>query len=175
MQSEAAKRCSKCGEVKRLSAFPPDKHRPLGVGALCKLCRREVCRGYRERHPGRVKASSDQYCAANRERLNEKSRSYRTAQRDQISVRRKARWLLSRERERPRLRRYRLEHKDQLYAKAKEWELRNPEKVAAKSLRYALRQAGFPVVQNWVEAKVAQILVLREVRRRKRAALQPDA
>lgn len=164
---EGHSRCGRCRSTKLLSEFSPDKSRSTGAASLCKSCRRDICRRYRERHPERVKESVDRYGAKNRELLNDKSRTYRSERKEQISLRRKARWLRTRESEKPRLKRYRIEHQGRLYAKSKEWEARNPDKVLAKTIRYSLRQAGMPVVERWVEVKVRLTMLQREIKLRK--------
>ncbi len=65
---EATKKCSKCGQIKQLDAFPIRNDRPSGRQAGCKECLKK----YNREHASEYKA----WCDANREHLNEYSREY---------------------------------------------------------------------------------------------------
>jgi 5-methylcytosine-specific restriction endonuclease McrA len=66
------KACSKCGEVKPLGEFPPDKRKRLGVASACRQCYSRARRRNRARNPG----ADRRYYLANRERILERQKRY---------------------------------------------------------------------------------------------------
>jgi len=90
------KACSKCGAVKALTEFGPDKRKLDGTKAACRACCRATQNRYRaentehvrtiekramasfaQRKPERLRAINLKYARANAARMNEYSRQYR--------------------------------------------------------------------------------------------------
>lgn len=54
--NEGTKRCSKCGSSKPLTDYYKDKRAADGLDYMCKGCRRQQVKRYREAHPSKVAA-----------------------------------------------------------------------------------------------------------------------
>lgn len=82
LPSETSKSCTKCGQIKSLSAFVKDPAKPGGRRARCKACHAE---GVRRRK------------AANRDVENQRNREWHHANKGRWSpTQRRARWLRAR-------------------------------------------------------------------------------
>lgn len=103
----AAKACSKCGTVKALTDFPPDRRKKDGRQAACRECDRLSSAAYRAANPGKNKEVCDAwqsanvartraYRVANAERRRATTAAWQAANRDAVRVyddRRRARKL----------------------------------------------------------------------------------
>ena len=78
------KACTKCREVKPLSAFYRNASHEDGLTSACKLCEIERHREYREANRDRLAEQKREYREANRDRLAEQDREYYEANRDRI-------------------------------------------------------------------------------------------
>ncbi|MCX5656438.1 MAG: hypothetical protein NTY65_17520 [Planctomycetota bacterium] len=60
------RRCTRCGEVRLLEEFPPQKETRDGRGSICRSCRRRMARAYRrlnQEHYRRIaRESHSQHC-----------------------------------------------------------------------------------------------------------------
>ena len=79
------KRCSKCKEEKSLEEFYKNKARRDGVTPICKSCRRESQKKYREENPGKVLEGKKKYYEENRDKVAESQKKYREENRDKVA------------------------------------------------------------------------------------------
>lgn len=110
----STKVCSKCEQEKELSDFAKDKDCLEGYRGCCKLCRKEYQR---------------EWCAENRERLNENSRQWTMNNQDK---------------KRASALKYYYKNKDKHTEYSRQWQKNNPEKVKVKMKRYRLRHSLIP-------------------------------
>lgn len=84
------KKCSKCGEVKSLSAFSKDKSCKDGLYPQCKGCRK----AYRKANAGKIAEYNKTYQKANADKIAEYHKTYQKAYEkanaDKIRERKKA-------------------------------------------------------------------------------------
>jgi len=65
------KKCTKCGEIKPITAFAAQKAGKNGLKASCRECERERLRAFALNHPDKIKASGEKWRSANPEKLKE--------------------------------------------------------------------------------------------------------
>lgn len=68
--------CTKCGELKNLSSFSPDKRKKDGLQSQCKNCGRLVTKKFREENPEIIQARGKRYRAKNTEALRDRKAKY---------------------------------------------------------------------------------------------------
>jgi 5-methylcytosine-specific restriction endonuclease McrA len=91
------KPCSKCKEVKPLSAFPPNKAMKDGHDSWCKECRRVAYKAYRDNNVEKRRAVFKKWYENNREYNYERSVRYRAEHAEEISNKRKQYYRENRE------------------------------------------------------------------------------
>ena len=80
------KKCTKCGEVKSLSAFSKDKGKKDGLFTQCNECRK----AYRKANAEKIKEYDKAYRKANADRMSERNKAYYKANAEKIAERCKA-------------------------------------------------------------------------------------
>lgn len=73
------KTCSKCGETKPLTEFPPNRATKSGIAAACKVCDRKRHAIYRENNRDKINTQAAEFRERNRDWERERSRLYRVA------------------------------------------------------------------------------------------------
>jgi 5-methylcytosine-specific restriction endonuclease McrA len=165
MTESTQKTCSKCGEMKPLDDFSPNRRTPSGRQPSCKAC----VGLYRAANREKVQAQQAKYKSANREKINararersdpEASRSYYLANRDRIREQQKQYRLVNGEAKRAGDAEYRAENRERLrlyhlaYAEANReesrrrataWMKANPERVAEIQRRRRARKRNATV------------------------------
>lgn len=76
-----AKKCTKCGQIKPLDEFPPDKKHSDGRASGCRVCGRAACKRWADGHKDSIRArvikNKEHIAARNRVRwLNNKEKLY---------------------------------------------------------------------------------------------------
>ena len=75
----SVKACSKCGEVKPLEDYSPDKQNKDGRQSACKTCKAASQRAYRKANPEKEAARKRAYQQANKEKATATKRAWRQA------------------------------------------------------------------------------------------------
>jgi hypothetical protein len=65
------KKCNTCGQKKNLSEFTEAKKRSNGRHSICKDCKREYDKKYRDKNANRIAESQSQYYKENKTRIRE--------------------------------------------------------------------------------------------------------
>lgn len=87
-----SKRCTKCGEIKPLSAYSVCNQRRDGLRPECRVCAAAITKAWRlENHEEVIRSGRKRY-ASNREDFVERARDYRLAHKDEIAARYHARY-----------------------------------------------------------------------------------
>ncbi len=124
----AAKQCTKCGEIKLLTMFSLNKRLKSGRDAKCKACANACTRAWRAAHPG----SGKEYGAAWRSANAERMQSLRENWLLNNSAKEKATRAIYRKNNREKLRlaavAYGAANKDRRKAASDAWAKANPEK-----------------------------------------------
>jgi hypothetical protein len=114
------RKCTKCGEIKDIEEFHKKQH-------MCKICKREHDRNYRENNKESIRLMKITYYNANKPKINE----YRKQQH-----------LNNKEEDNNRSKIYREQNKDVLKLKAKEYE-KNPIRKEKKLKYYHNRRTRY--------------------------------
>lgn len=114
---EPTKRCSKCGEMKPLTAFRKQRSGPMGHRSACRACLSPDDAAYRETHPDHNAA----WMAANPERRAQHCATY---------------YLRHTARARAATRKWESENRDKVTAKLVRWVIKHPDRVLAKAKKY---------------------------------------
>lgn len=88
------KKCTKCGEEKPLSDYPPDKRVKSGVQARCRKCIATVMAEHREKNPENQKQILKRYYENNKDKVKARVKEYAEANADKVRER-YHRWLKS--------------------------------------------------------------------------------
>jgi len=115
------KECSKCEATKPLDDFITEKRNKTGKGSLCKSCKSEQDRAYREKNKKRLSEQKAKYYAENKEKILTQMKEHRETNKDKI---------------RERKRKYRERNKEIRKARAREYYLKNRERIKAKANQY---------------------------------------
>lgn len=78
MFSLSQKRCSKCGEVKPVSEFSPDKYHKDGLYSSCKKCKSEYTAAHRNKNKERVYESTRKWKRENKDKVSSYNLKYYT-------------------------------------------------------------------------------------------------
>ncbi len=110
--------CKECGETKPLSEFPnvKGKNGKTYHRRVCKECRREYERDWKNNNADHVQKYRQSYYAANREAILKKVKDWQGEHRTE-KLKYQRQWYL--------------ENQDRLLAKQRQWYEANPDKVAA--------------------------------------------
>ncbi len=147
------KRCTRCGVEYPATEdfFSPDKRKPGRVISICKSCRRETSRLYREKNPEKVKerfhryyhnnvdamrARRRRYYVENREAERASARRYYEANQDKERERIRRYYHANRDKEREYNRRYRIENMEREHERGRQYYAENVEKLREKNRRY---------------------------------------
>lgn len=76
--NDNGKRCSRCAELKPLSAFYKDATKLLGVSSRCMECAKAATREWERNNQERKNANSKQWAAANKDKRRETARKYQS-------------------------------------------------------------------------------------------------
>jgi len=162
------KRCSKCREIKSLTAFSKDKSAKDGVKRRCKACEhnyyvsnaeaigerirkyreanletiRERKKRYYDAHAETLCAKKREYRAANAEVLKEKKQAYYVAHRNAHRESRRAYYAANSEAIRARVRAYRIANPEIIRERKRAWEKANPDTGRIKCHRRRVRLKG---------------------------------
>lgn len=115
------KQCSKCSQVKPLTAFSRNARARDGLQGRCKTCCNEIAR---------------QHYAANSEQVRETAREYRRANREKVAARNSQYNEANPERVRTWKRRYRNANKDKIAEGNRTYQQAHPEQSRGKQQRY---------------------------------------
>lgn len=84
------KLCKKCGEEKPLDGFYVDRRSPTGVTSACKECCRASNKRWRDKHPAKQRAASDEWKRRNPDRVRIHQRNHQFGEgRDKYLAKRK--------------------------------------------------------------------------------------
>ncbi len=84
------KKCTKCGETKKLSEFSKKKLGRLGLASTCKKCAAEVTADWRKKNPDKAKAHSKKWLKENKEYHREYSKSWYKENKEKAQKKNKA-------------------------------------------------------------------------------------
>ena len=70
------KQCSKCGEILHVSKFHKSKSGKYGVRKICKECRKEISKKYRENNKECILINKKQYREKHKDEISEKNKQY---------------------------------------------------------------------------------------------------
>ncbi len=87
-----AKRCSKCGELKALDAFSPNRGGVAGKHSHCKVCRTASARKWNVEHPKRVRETKRKHHAANLVKCQGRARARYAAKPEQYRAQARRRY-----------------------------------------------------------------------------------
>jgi hypothetical protein len=89
--------CSKCNTEKDFKDFAKDNSRKDGLMYVCKLCRKNQNKKYRQENKEKVMAYSEKYNKENKEKIRACKEKYRLANKDKLSKQKKLYKILNRE------------------------------------------------------------------------------
>lgn len=125
--------CTKCGIEKDEGEFAVDKNRKTGRHPTCKLCKNQYDKAWRKANPDEAKNKSNNWKAANIEKVNDYNKSYRKENAKKIKEVQKAYHIANKEKRSEKNKTWRKEHPEQVKATRSAWTKNNPRKL--KSLR----------------------------------------
>lgn len=121
--------CSKCGVEKNLDMFCKNRN-------LCKECRTNHNRVYREKNKDRIETLYKKYKEAHREELLVYGANYRATHKEKMAIHNKNYNISHKEQLKAYSNIYYTENKEQLLAKARTYSYKNREKISARSAKY---------------------------------------
>jgi len=163
----SAKICRKCGVVKPLADFAPDKRNKDGKGARCRRCHNAAGAEWAKKNPAKMKAMIAAWGAANRERRLAKNAAWAIANAGRKKEANAAWYRANAERLKPvmlawvkanpekvkaKRRTYYRKHAEVERSKYSAYRKSNPEKVRACKARWRRRQIGYNTAQ-WAARK----------------------
>ena len=119
------KKCSKCGEVKKLSDFRDDLRGDQQKRYRCIACDALYAKQYREKNKSKIQQRAKEYRENNKEKLLTYMKQWRGDSKDRIKTYRE----VNKEKISAEMRKYRQTHQEQLRNLNTEWLRKNPEKV----------------------------------------------
>lgn len=141
--SNASKKCSKCGQVKSLDEFSPDRRAKDGRGSQCKSCQSARARKRYEQDPEKARAASRRYRRQNPDKVREGAQRYRDANAEKVREATR-RWReQNADKVREYSRQYYRRNADQRREYRREWRRRNPE--AARRQKRKWRESNLEV------------------------------
>jgi hypothetical protein len=140
-----SKRCTSCGDLKRLADYNKKKSGKFGLQPICRACQKEQQAAWRSENPVKVKENNRDWYSRNRVSALEKLREYRQLNKSELNaVRREAyrvnpeirnaiyRWReLNPGKFKKSCARYSVLHSKKIIEKSKIWRAKNPERVAS--------------------------------------------
>ena len=137
------KKCTKCGEVKSLSAFYKRKNIKSGVGAECKACRKAYCKAYYEANKYKVKA----YRESNKDNKKAYDKAYYEANKYKVKA-------------------YRESNKDNIKASNKAYKKVNKDNLTNQYVAHAMRLPIADIPPELIELKRAQLKLHRLIKKK---------
>lgn len=141
------KQCSQCKKFKSLNEFGYNKRIKNGRHYLCKYCSRQNSKQYRQKHPGKAKATSKRYCEKNKKEIRKRRRiyyynheeerkKYYQEHKDEREKYQKEYRKNNLESIKQNKREYRQTHKEEIKENAKQYYQKHKEKVLENSRQY---------------------------------------
>ena len=146
---DITKKCTKCGEVKSLSAFSKDKSRKSGYHYTCKCCEKDYikvyCKAYSYVNKEKIKNRLKVYYEANKDEIKSIQKTYKKVNKDKIKDYKKN---------------YYEANKDKLNAHAMDKVKQLSDGYIAKKLRIPLSDCP----PELIELKRAQLKLIRAIK-----------
>lgn len=117
------KKCTKCGEVKRLEEFSKCKTKKDGRASHCKACRKQYYQDNREK----LRQLNKQYEQANRQQISERKKQYYEANHEKIAEYHKEYYKANREKVLEQRKQYLEDNREQVAKKRKRYYQDNKE------------------------------------------------
>ena len=134
------KRCSACGEVKDSSAFARHSGHSDGLQSLCRRCKEQRDKKYRQANPGIVSACKRLWYLRNKEREDTKKRKYRAANKLSIADRVR-RYYSNHQNEIVRYQRqYYIDNRSSILERSRVWAMENRDRYRATIRAASLRR-----------------------------------
>lgn len=138
--SEPCKQCTICGEFLPLERFHVARLGKFGRAARCKGCVKQLSATYYLENSDRINERNKSWKAANREKANAAKRRRRKRDVEKARAERRRSYLRNKEAENARARAYHAANAERRRAQLKEWKLANPEKAAELAARHLARR-----------------------------------
>ena len=150
------KKCSKCGEIKDASEYPPRKDTKSGIRSWCSVCESKRMKEYNDNNKDKISQLKKDWLKNNREaRVNYRKVYYEKNR--ESSIEKSIKWAKENpERNSIKLKKWYLENKERHIAKNKEWKINNAEKSKNYYREYTNERR-----QNDIEFKIKAILRAR--------------
>lgn len=135
-EQELTKKCTKCQEIKLLSAFSKDKSRKDGLSHYCRICDRNKVKSYVKANQKKVKEYRQSYYQANIDEIAEDRKRYYQENHDKISKRRDCYYQENKEEINHKRRDAYQKYPDKCLKRRKIYYWNNREQILLKSKKY---------------------------------------
>ena len=130
------KKCTKCGERKRLGQFPTKKSNKDGLYSQCKACKSEADRVYRINNREKALSYASSYYQENKEKLLAANAKHRAENSEAIKAQRAGYRAKNKKKIKEADARYAIKNSDRIRAYKNGWYVLNKDRLNAKSAEY---------------------------------------
>jgi hypothetical protein len=129
---EFKKVCTQCETERSVGSFHKRTISLDGLALVCKHCKREANRKYREENKEKIKLDKQIYYEQNKDKINQERKRERTVNREAVRQKEKDYWLKNKDKKAEKDRKYRENHEEQCKEKSRKYRETHKEEIKLK-------------------------------------------